>query len=166
MQDNTSSSRAALTSLIGAMTANGGTPTVHRLIDAWKYFNGEGTKSGWTTSPVQYTCQRNYVLMVTDGIPEVEADYNTSTADVVPVQPRQELRRQPRRSRLDGKEDPSERSNYIAYTGEMFNCGSDYLDDAMYKIRGLYPLEQHREPAARALRDLVRLRLLPAAGIR
>ena len=78
VQDNTSSARASLTTLIGNMTANGGTPTVHRLIDAWKYFNGEVTKSGWTTSPVQYTCQRNYVLMVTDGIPEVEADANVT----------------------------------------------------------------------------------------
>jgi len=141
VQDNTASARASLTTQIGNMTANGGTPTVHRLIDAWEYFNGQVTKSGWTTSPVQYTCQRNYVLMVTDGIPEVEADFNTTPQSSCTFNRVKSFVGTAAGGDLngDGKENPSS-PNYLATTGEMFNCGSDYLDDAMYKIRGMYPL--------------------------
>ena len=39
----------------------------------------------------------------------------------------------------DGKEDPSSPA-YLANTGEMFNCGSDYLDDAMVRVREQFPL--------------------------
>ena len=138
VQDNTASARATLTTQIGGMTANGGTPTVHRLIDAWKYFNGQVTKSGWS-SPVQYSCQRNYLLMVTDGIPEVEADYNTSDQDDCVFNRVKNFVGNPGDLNSDGKENPSS-GNYLANTGEMFNCGSDYLDDAMIKIRGLFPL--------------------------
>ena len=140
VQDNTASARSTLTSLIGSMTANGGTPTVHRLIDSWKYFNGQVTKSGWTTSPVQYTCQRNYVLMVTDGIPEVEADYNTSNQHSCVFNRVKSFVGDPGDLNFDGKENPADTENYLADTGQMFNCGSDYLDDAMIKIRGMFPL--------------------------
>lgn len=139
VQNSTPSSRASLTTQIGNLVANGGTPTVHRLIDAWKYFNGQGTKSGWTTSPVQYTCQRNYVLMVTDGIPEVEADFNTTDQDDCTFNRVKSFVGNPGDLNSDGKENPAS-SNYLARTGEMFNCGSDYLDDAMIKIRGMFPL--------------------------
>jgi type IV pilus assembly protein PilY1 len=141
IQDSTASSRAALTSVIANLVSNGGTPTVHRLIDAWKYFNGEVTKSGWT-SPVQYTCQRNYVIMVTDGIPEIEADYDTSNQLNCQFTRVQSFVGTANGGDLngDGKEDPSS-PNYTAKTGEMYNCGSDYLDDAMLKIRGLFPLD-------------------------
>ncbi len=139
VQDNTAAARATLTSLIAGMNASGGTPTVHRLIDGWKYFNGEVTKSGWTTSPVQYPCQRNYLLMVTDGIPEVEADYLTSNPWSCTFNRVKSFVGNPGDLNGDGKEDPSS-PNYIAGTGEMINCGSDYLDDAMLKIRGMFPL--------------------------
>jgi type IV pilus assembly protein PilY1 len=130
VQDNTASARSTLTSLIAGMTANGGTPTVHRLIDAWEYFNGQVTKSGWT-SPVQYTCQRNYLLMVTDGVPEVEADYNTSPQTACQFTRVQGFVGNPGDLNGDAKE---------PYTTGTINCGSDYLDDAMFKIRGLFPL--------------------------
>jgi type IV pilus assembly protein PilY1 len=138
VQDNTASARATLTDQISQMTANGGTPTVHRLIDGWKYFNGQVSKSGWT-SPVQYTCQRNYLLMVTDGIPEVEADYNTTTQSQCTFTRVKNFVGNPGDLNSDGKENPAS-PNYLATTGEMFNCGSDYLDDAMIKIRGMFPL--------------------------
>ena len=138
VQDNTSASRASLTSQIGNMTANGGTPTVHRLIDSWNYFNGSVTKSGWS-SPVQYSCQRNYVLMVTDGIPEVEADFNTTPQSSCTFNRVKSFVGNPGDLNGDGKENPAS-PNYLATTGAMFNCGSDYLDDAMQKIRGLFPL--------------------------
>ena len=139
VQDSTASSRASLTTIINNQTANGATPTTHRLIDAWKYFNGQATKSGFTTSPVQYTCQRNYFLMVTDGIPEVEADRNVSDQTQCPFTRLQSFVGNPGDLNADGKENPAS-PNWIAATGEAYNCGSDYLDDAMFKIRGLFPL--------------------------
>lgn len=139
VQDNTPAARASLTSLIANMAADGGTPTVHRLIDAWKYFNGQVTKSGWTTSPVQYTCQRNYILMVTDGVPEVEGDFNTTNQMDCVFSRVQSFVGNPGDLNSDGKEVKTS-PNYIAKTGEMINCGSDYLDDAMLKIRGMFPL--------------------------
>jgi type IV pilus assembly protein PilY1 len=139
VQDMTDASRATLTNVIGGLTANGATPTAHRLVDAWKYFNGQATASGFGTSPVQQTCQRNYVLMVTDGIPEVEADWLVSPASSCQFSRLKSFVGNPGDLNGDGKEDPAS-SNYLATTGQMYNCGSDYLDDAMYKIRGLFPL--------------------------
>lgn len=139
VQDMTTASRSSLASVINGLAAGGATPTAHRLVDAWKYFNGQATAAGYTASPVQQTCQRNYVLMVTDGIPEVEADYNSSPQSTCRFTRLQSFVGNPGDLNGDGKENPSS-PNWIASTGEAFNCGSDYLDDAMLKIRGLQPL--------------------------
>jgi len=139
VQDMTTATRSSLASVINGLAAGGATPTAHRLVDAWKYFNGQATAAGFTTSPVQQTCQRNYVLMVTDGIPEVEADYNSSPQSTCRFTRLQSFVGNPGDLNGDGKEDPSS-PNWIANTGEAFNCGSDYLDDAMLKVRGLQPL--------------------------
>ncbi|MDG2303701.1 MAG: PilC/PilY family type IV pilus protein [Candidatus Binatia bacterium] len=139
VQDMDASSRASLTSAIQAMSANGGTPTSHRLIDAWNYFNGTAGAPGFTTSPVEYVCQRNYVLMVTDGIPEVEADFFTSNQQNCTFNRLQSFAGTPGDLNGDGKEDPASPA-YLATTGEMYNCGSDYLDDVMLKVRGEFPL--------------------------
>lgn len=139
VQDLDAQGHADLVNSIGQIQAQGGTPTVHRLIDAWKYFNGQATAAGFTTSPVQYTCQRNYLIMVTDGVPEVEADRLTSPQSACPFSRVQSFLGNPGDWNADGKEDPSS-PNWVATTGESFNCGSDYLDDAMIKIRGLFPL--------------------------
>lgn len=139
IQDMDATARANLTSEIQSMNANGGTPTTHRLIDAWNYFNGAAPAPGFTTSPVEYVCQRNYMLMVTDGIPEVEADFWASSQNHCTFNRLQSFVGNPGDLNGDGKEDPGS-PNYLANTGEMFNCGSDYLDDAMLKIRGEFPL--------------------------
>ncbi|MBU6282402.1 hypothetical protein KGQ64_09195 [bacterium] len=139
VQDMTTATRTSLASVINGLSAGGATPTAHRLVDAWKYFNGQATAAGFTASPVQQTCQRNYVLMVTDGIPEVEADYNTSPQSACRFTRLQSFVGNPGDLNADGKENPSS-PNWIAATGQAFNCGSDYLDDAMVKIRGLQPL--------------------------
>jgi type IV pilus assembly protein PilY1 len=140
VQDMTDTSRATLTGLIEGLSANGGTPTVHRLIDAWKYFNGQATKPGWT-SPVQETCQRNYMLMVTDGVPEGEGDILVSNQNSCTFNRVKSFVGTTAGGDLnaDGKENPSS-PNYLATTGEMYNCGSDYLDDGVIKMRGMFPL--------------------------
>ncbi|MFM8412694.1 MAG: pilus assembly protein, partial [Alphaproteobacteria bacterium] len=139
VQDMTTASRSSLSSVINGLSAGGATPTAHRLVDAWKYFNGQATAAGFSTSPVQQTCQRNYMLMVTDGIPEVEADYNASPQSACRFTRLQSFVGNPGDLNGDGKENPAS-PNWIATTGEAFNCGSDYLDDAMVKVRGLQPL--------------------------
>ncbi|MFP6664883.1 MAG: PilC/PilY family type IV pilus protein [Deltaproteobacteria bacterium] len=139
VQDMDAAARASLTSTIQGLNSAGGTPTTHRLIDAWKYFNGEAQAPGFGTSPVEATCQRNYLIMITDGIPEVEADRYQSTPANCEFTRLQSFMGVPGDLNGDGKEDPAS-PNYLATTGEMFNCGSDYLDDAMFKIRGEYPL--------------------------
>ncbi len=139
VQDLDAQGHAQLVSSIGQIQAGGGTPTVHRLMDGWRYFNGQATASGFTTSPVQYTCQRNYMIMVTDGVPEAEANYLTSPQSACDFSRVQAFVGNPGDWNGDGKEDPSSPS-WTATTGETFNCGSDYLDDAMLKIRGMFPL--------------------------
>jgi type IV pilus assembly protein PilY1 len=61
------------TSLIGTvngLTANAGTPLAPRMIAAARYFKHDGYFSG--ADPVQYLCQRNYVVLMTDGRPQVD----------------------------------------------------------------------------------------------
>jgi type IV pilus assembly protein PilY1 len=77
--------------------------------------------------------------MVTDGIPEVEADRLVTPASSCPFTRLQSFVGNPGDLNGDGKENPAS-PNYLATTGQMYNCGSDYLDDAMYKIHGLFPL--------------------------
>ncbi len=139
VQDMDATSRVALTSAIQAMNSNGGTPTTHRLIDAWNYYNGTAPAPGFTTSPVEYVCQRNYALMVTDGIPEGEGDFLIGNQQLCEFDRLQAFAGVPGDLNGDGKEDPAS-PNYLATTGQMFNCGSDYLDDAMLKVRGEFPL--------------------------
>jgi type IV pilus assembly protein PilY1 len=139
VQDMDAGARVDLTTIIQGLAAEGGTPTTHRLIDAWEYFNGQVSASGFSTSPVEETCQRNYILMVTDGVPEVEADQLEWTQSQCTFDRLKGFVGNPGDLNGDGKENPSSPA-YLANTGEMFNCGSDYLDDAMLKIRGEYPL--------------------------
>lgn len=139
VQDMDATSRANLTDAIQTMNANGGTPTVHRLIDAWKYYDGAATAAGFGTSPVEYVCQRNYILMVTDGIPEGEADFVDTNPQNCSFDRVQSFVGNPGDVNSDGKEDPAS-PDYLATTGQMINCGSDYLDDAMLKIRSEFPL--------------------------
>lgn len=139
VQDMTDASRSSLVTAINALVANGATPTTERLVDAWKYFDGQATAAGFTASPIQQTCQRNTVLMVTDGVPEVEADYNTSPQSSCKFTRIQSFTGNPGDLNGDGKENPAS-PNWVANTGEAYGCGSDYLDDAMLKVRSLRPL--------------------------
>ncbi len=50
------------------------TPTAGTLQTAIDYFQGND-------SPIQYRCQRNFIVYVTDGLPSVDEDGNTDTAD-------------------------------------------------------------------------------------
>ena len=57
------------------------TPTAGTLQSTIDYFKGTLVQGGSTlTSPIQYPCQKNFVIYVTDGLPSVGIDGKTGTA--------------------------------------------------------------------------------------
>jgi len=75
IQDLTDSSRKAIKDAVDTFLASGYTPLAEVLYEAGLYFKGaqsyfnhkNGVKVQYT-SPIQYYCQRNYVILMTDGI--------------------------------------------------------------------------------------------------
>jgi type IV pilus assembly protein PilY1 len=66
-----SATRQELKDTINAISGGGYTPLAETLYEAATYFKGAPSyfRSGTTyTSPIQYYCQRNYVILMTDGI--------------------------------------------------------------------------------------------------
>lgn len=59
-----------LRGIVDGLTANAGTPLAPRMIAAARYYKHDGYFSG--ADPVQYLCQRNYVVLMTDGRPQVD----------------------------------------------------------------------------------------------
>jgi type IV pilus assembly protein PilY1 len=112
IRDMTSNNRADLHGAIGGLTADTWTPLAETLYEAGLYFKGAdsyfnpGTKY---TSPVQYYCQRNYVIVITDG--ESTNDRNPILGTVIG-------------DRNGDKREPG-MANEEPYVDE----GSDYLDD-------------------------------------
>ena len=50
----------------------GNTPTAGTLRDAIKYFNGKFSQGSTFATPLQYRCQKNFIVYVTDGLPSVD----------------------------------------------------------------------------------------------
>jgi type IV pilus assembly protein PilY1 len=115
IRDMDGNNRADLHSAIGGLQADTWTPLAETLYEAGLYFKGAnsyfnpGTKY---TSPVQYYCQRNYVIVITDGEPTKDRNAILQTL--------------PNNgdTNLDGRENPDD-PRYAYYADE----GSDYLDD-------------------------------------
>jgi len=92
--------------------ATGSTPLAETLEDAWEYFSGANTGSwGTADSPIQYWCQKNFIILMTDGYPSLDAD------GLGPL-------------KGDWDNDHGGGSEENLYHGE----GSDYLDDIAYYI--------------------------------
>ncbi|MDD5433904.1 MAG: PilC/PilY family type IV pilus protein, partial [Nitrospira sp.] len=106
--------RQDLINAINNITANTWTPLAETLYESMRYFSGQSSQfnSGTNyTSPIQYSCQKNYVIIVTDGM---------STEDKNPV-----LKTLCNNGDCDGdgfEPDRDPRKSYYA-------SGSDYLDD-------------------------------------
>jgi len=74
--------RTALTSVISTLTTNGSTPLGEALYEAMRYFSGGasafgntiGISGGKYTSPIIASCQKNYVILVTDGMANADDD--------------------------------------------------------------------------------------------
>ncbi|MEZ5542044.1 MAG: PilC/PilY family type IV pilus protein [Pseudomonadota bacterium] len=98
MQAIDSSSRATFESTINALTDGGNTPLAETLYEAARYYRGEGVKFGNSTSPgtnvagvldpadatnstylspIEYQCQQNFIVLLTDGEPT--SDNNADT---------------------------------------------------------------------------------------
>lgn len=77
--------RTALRRILSGISPNGNTPLSETLYEARQYFQGAapafgatiGVSSGTYTSPVQLSCQHNYVVFLTDGMST--SDNYTST---------------------------------------------------------------------------------------
>ncbi len=61
-----------LKGIVDGLTANAGTPLANRLIAVGRYYKHDGYFTG--ADPVQYLCQRNYAVIMTDGRPQVEGN--------------------------------------------------------------------------------------------
>ena len=63
--------------VIGALNASGNTPLAETMAEAGLYFAGEDSwfhSSVTYTSPIKYRCQKNYIIVVTDGEPTSDDD--------------------------------------------------------------------------------------------
>jgi type IV pilus assembly protein PilY1 len=78
--------KATLTSQINAITADGWTPLAETLAEAGLYFAGMESwfNTGVTyTSPMQERCQKNYIIIMTDGEPTQDIDPKLTSADYI-----------------------------------------------------------------------------------
>ena len=72
ISDLTTSSKSSLISALNAIAPDSNTPLAGSLSEAWRYFSGDSKcygGSGKYKSPIQYWCQKNFVVIITDGEP-------------------------------------------------------------------------------------------------
>jgi type IV pilus assembly protein PilY1 len=100
-----SSDKKPVLDAVDSVWATGSTPLAETLEDAWDYF------SDARESPVQWWCQKNFVILMTDGYPSLDAD------DLGPL-------------KGDWDNDHGGGSEENLYHGN----GSGYLDDIAYYI--------------------------------
>jgi type IV pilus assembly protein PilY1 len=100
-----SSDRRPVLDAVDRAWSTGSTPLAETLEDAWDYFSDE------RESPIQWWCQKNFVILMTDGYPSHDAD------DLGPL-------------KGDWDNDHGGGSEENLYHGN----GSDYLDDIAYYI--------------------------------
>lgn len=80
------SSTSTVTTAIAGLSANSWTPLAESLYEITRYFSGitSAYNSNVTyTSPIQYRCQKNFAIVVTDGLPTYDNGFPTDDpADV------------------------------------------------------------------------------------
>ena len=100
-----SSDKPNVLNAVDGVWASGATPLAETLEDAWDYF------SDADDSPIQYWCQKNFVIIMTDGNPVMDAD------DMGPL-----------KGDWDNDHGGGSEENLYEFGG------SDYLDDVAYYI--------------------------------
>ena len=130
--------KSGLLSAVAGASPNGWTPLAETLAEVGLYFAGQpswyntsgfpaGTYSGGHyVSPMQERCQKNYVIIMTDGEPTQDRDYRLYDTPYI-------------NGRIIGDYDndqtPCDAANHREYWDPTNNCqaypdnGSDYLDD-------------------------------------
>jgi type IV pilus assembly protein PilY1 len=62
------SSKSTITSAVNSITADGSTPLGEQMDDAGRYYKGQTLRNGTSfTSPIQYSCQPNFIIVISDG---------------------------------------------------------------------------------------------------
>ncbi len=113
-------SKGTLVSTVNGFSASGWTPLAETLAEAGLYFAG---KTSWFntnttyTSPIEHPCQKNYVILVTDGAPTRDDNIKLTTEAYI-------------NGDLIGDQDGDGRD-----PGTYENRGTDYLDDVAYYLR-------------------------------
>ncbi|MBL8201314.1 MAG: hypothetical protein JNK40_10115 [Chromatiales bacterium] len=83
---NCGSTASAINTQIGTLTATTWTPLAETLYEVTRYFRGMSSQynTGVSyTSPIQYRCQKNFVIVITDGFPTQDTSFpNNDPADV------------------------------------------------------------------------------------
>lgn len=76
---------ASLISSIDALTAEANTPLAEAYYEVSRYFRGleryQGSGTGSYTSPIQYRCQKNFGIVVTDGLPTHDRSFPSDDPD-------------------------------------------------------------------------------------
>ena len=86
-QATADSNYAALRSAISALTANSNTPLAETYYQVTRYFRGLAPSPSYSgspttfTSPIQYRCQKNYGVVITDGLPTYDRTFPTNDPD-------------------------------------------------------------------------------------
>ena len=78
----TTTNRQALVSAVGTINANSWTPLAETLFEGMRYYQGGasafantvGITSGTYTSPIEASCQKNYIVIITDGMSTQDDD--------------------------------------------------------------------------------------------
>ncbi len=75
---------SSLVSTIDTLTASTWTPLAESLYEVTRYFRGMSSHYNSNTSytsPIQYRCQKNFTVVVTDGLPTYDGSYPTNDPD-------------------------------------------------------------------------------------
>ena len=119
ISDLTDDYKTSLINSLNAIAPDSNTPLAGSLSEAWRYFGGDskcygGSKKKKYTSPIQYWCQKNFVVIITDGEPW--ADRMTKNCAAPPM-----------KSNWDGDSEVEEPANDTSH-----HYSYRYLDDIAY----------------------------------
>lgn len=132
----TEANKTTLKNLIDGIVANTWTPLAETLYEAGLYFKGGSSyfNSGINyVSPIQYYCQRNYIIYMTDGDPTRDDGYRPGDTES-PSDPSDPRRHNHILKQIIGDRDGDGREpggiNEVTYYVDGTNhLGTDYLDD-------------------------------------
>ena len=86
--ENCGASKTDLNNSINALTASTWTPLAETLYEVTRYFRGLKTQYNGSlvyTSPILYRCQKNFVIMITDGFPTQDESFPTTIRLISPT---------------------------------------------------------------------------------